>query len=464
MPGGRIGLSHSGAMAEIVHIPISDLLLAHDNPRLAEEQATQQETALSLARQQGDNIVRIAADIVKYGLDPTALLAVVPTGDRRKRYRVLEGNRRLLAVRALDTPSLISPVLSATANRRLIDLADKYAQNPLNSIPCALFSNEEEARHWVQLRHTGQNQGVGLVEWGAEEKDRFNARHAGARKPAGQLIDFVEKRGTLSAEARTSKQKILTNVERVLGSPYSREKLGIDVTNGEVVALYPEDQIIQGLTQVIEDLKTGKVSVPDLYKKADREKYIDSLPRSILPKKSTRLAQPVVLADLTSGKKAPRTAQAPKTRQRKRPVARTTVIPKTAQLEVTVPRINSIYNELLTLSTEQFPNACSVTLRVFIELSVDHYLEDKKLMTANQMRNLPLAKRLKDVAAHLESKSLISSKLKIAVEKIADGRSALAPTLPTFNQYVHNQFVFPRATDLYSTWDEISPCIEQIWP
>ena len=92
-----------------------------------------------------------------------------------------------------------------------------------------------------------------------------------------------------------------------------------------------------------------------------------------------------------------------------------------------MPRINSIYNELLTLSTEQFPNACSVTLRVFIELSVDHFLEDKKLMTANQMRNLPLAKRLKAVAAELESKGLVSTKLKIAVEKIADGKSALAP-------------------------------------
>ena len=94
-----------GRMAEIVHIPISDLLLAHDNPRLVEEQATQQETALSLAKQQGDNIVRIAGpDIVKFGLDPTALLAVVPTGDRRKRYRVLEGNRRLLAVRRSTLP------------------------------------------------------------------------------------------------------------------------------------------------------------------------------------------------------------------------------------------------------------------------------------------------------------------------------------------------------------------------
>jgi hypothetical protein len=192
-------------MAEIVQIPIADLLLNNENPRLVGDRTSQQETALALAAQQGDNIVRLAADIVKNGLDPTALLAVVPTGDRRQRYKAIEGNRRLLAIRALDTPSLISPALSAASNRRLIGLADRYAQNPLGAIPCALFENEDDARHWIHLRHTGQNQGVGLVEWGADEKDRFNSRSSGSRKPAGQLIDFVEKRGTLSPEAQSSR-------------------------------------------------------------------------------------------------------------------------------------------------------------------------------------------------------------------------------------------------------------------
>src|SRR5687768_2672150 len=99
-------------MSEIVHIPVADLLLDADNPRLVGDMTTQQETALALTQQQGDNIVRLAADIVRFGIDPTALLAVVPTGDRRKRYKAIEGNRRLLALRALDTPSLITPVLS----------------------------------------------------------------------------------------------------------------------------------------------------------------------------------------------------------------------------------------------------------------------------------------------------------------------------------------------------------------
>lgn len=452
-------------MAEIVDIPLSDLLMDGGNPRLPDEVgATQQETATTLAQQQGDNILRLAADIQKNGMDPTTLVAVVPTGDQHKRYKVIEGNRRVLALKALETPSLITPVLSTASSRKLTELSDKYSQAPIDKVPCVLFEREQDAEHWLRLRHTGQNSGVGLVEWGADEKDRFNSRHAGARKPAGQLIDFVEKRGTLSAEARTSKQKIISNVERILGSPHCRGRLGIDVVQGEVVALFPEAEIIKGLTRVVEDLKTGKVSVPDLYKKEDREAYVDKLPRTVRPKASTRLPDPVVLKDLTSGSTTPRTAPAKPRRPRGSKAPRTTVLPKGTQLEISAPRINAIYNELLTLSAESYPNSSSVLLRVFIELSVDHYLDKHKLMTEQEMRNNPLAKRLKKVAEHLEQNGKIGAKLKAAVVKVADGKSVLAPTIPTFNQYVHNQYVFPRATDLYSTWDELAPFMEQVWP
>lgn len=93
-------------MAEIVEIPLAALLLDVENPRLVETQQTQQETARELAARQGDALLRLAQDIVEHGTDPTTLVAVVPTKGRHKRYRVVEGNRRVLALRALESPSL----------------------------------------------------------------------------------------------------------------------------------------------------------------------------------------------------------------------------------------------------------------------------------------------------------------------------------------------------------------------
>ncbi|MDQ5821523.1 MAG: hypothetical protein M3540_08790 [Actinomycetota bacterium] len=449
-------------MPEIVEIPISDLLLSSENPRLSGASSNLQETALELAQKQPEGTIKLAEDIVSNGLDPTALPAVVATSDRRKRYRVLEGNRRILALRALETPALISPVLSPALGRRLNELSAKYESDPLYTVTCTLFATEDEALHWIELRHTGMNQGVGLVEWGSDEKARFRERHAGKRNPSRQFIEFVEGAGELSDAARASNRKILTNVERLIETTYVREKLGIDVAQGELVGLFPAKELAKGMTRVVEDLKTGKITVPQLYHAHDRRKYIDSLPSAALPKKSTRLDSPALLDDLASGATEPRPV--PKRKPRPRTPTRTTVIPKTAQMDVALPRINRVYNELLSLNAEQYPNACSVMLRVFIELSVDHYISDRQLMTETNLRNTPLGKRLKLVAEDLHKRSLIPMKLRRAVETAASSKTVLGPSLVTLHQYVHNEYVFPKSADLYASWDELEPFVAQLWP
>lgn len=448
-------------MAEIVDVLVVDLLLDGANPRLETDQAGQQEMALSLTRQQGDRILKLAEDIVDFGLDPTTLVAVVALGGRLQQYKVIEGNRRVLALKALETPSLVSPALSPKNSRKLSKLSSEYAKAPRDEIPCILFKNEDEALHWLELRHTGANQGRGVVEWGAEEKDRFRARHSGSRKPAGQVIDFVDKFGSLSADAKASSRKILTNLERLLSSPEARRKLGVDLVRGQVVALHPRDEVAKSLTRVVQDLKTGGISVPDLYHADDRKRYADSLPRSVLPLKKSRLPTPVSLAGLTAGKSTP-VAQPPKPKKpgAKRPTPRTRVIPSTASLNVTPPRLNAIQNELLTLVTEQYPNACAVLLRVFIELSIDHFIADRQLTIKGDE---PLAKRLKAVAAQLQSEGAIDVQLRKAMDQVANGPSALAPGVSTFNQYVHNKYTHPKPSELFAAWDEVQPLMEQVW-
>jgi hypothetical protein len=447
---------------EQVQIPLSDLLLDHENPRIKDTSDSQQTTALALTRQQGDNLVRLAADIVEHGLDPTALPAVVATGDQRKRYTVMEGNRRLLALRALETPSLVAPALSPTAARRLLNLAAAYQENPITYVSCVLFENEEEAQHWIETRHTGQNQGVGLVEWGSEEKDRYHARHAGSRGPAGQILEFVEKHGALGPEALSSSQGVITTLQRILTTDHAREKLGVDVQDRQVIALYPTEELSRSLTRLVEDLKL-RYKVHDLYTREQRVAYVDRLPRSVLPRKAKKLKAPVFLNSLTAGEAKPRPAQG-RRRGRTQPT-RTSVIPRTSTLNVQPPRINAIFNELTTLSVEQHPNACSVLTRVFIELSIDHFISEHQLMTEKEAREKPLSKRIKVIVAELEQNGEIPAKLARVIEAMADNqRSAVGASIFSMNQYVHNQYVYPKTHDLYATWDEIAPFMAKLWP
>ena len=46
----------------------------------------------------------LAKDIVNYGMNPTELSIVMPLNDDLRRYVVLEGNRRLTALKALENP------------------------------------------------------------------------------------------------------------------------------------------------------------------------------------------------------------------------------------------------------------------------------------------------------------------------------------------------------------------------
>ena len=446
-------------MAQIVEIALADLLIDTRNARLTEEQPSQQYALLALARQQGKRLLKLAFDIVEHGLDPTALPAVIATSDQKKRYVVIEGNRRIVTLKALETPSLVASAFDPADQKRLHQLSERFAQKPIHIISCSLFDDEKEVNHWVTIRHTGQNEGVGLVEWGADEKDRYSARH-GQRSPAGQILDFVDKYGSLSDTAKHSKKEVISNIVRLISSPVVREKLGIAVSDGKVQMLYPLNEVAKSLTRVVEDLKTEKIKVGDIYNKDARTAYAASLPSSILPEPTKRLDAPVLLGDET---KTLTVKTKPKPTTKKTQTERTGLIPKSCQININPPRINQIYNELLTISVDQYPNASSVILRVFVELSIDNYIIENSIMSEQDRRNYPLAKRIKEAAAHLRSNGKIGSQLEIAAQKIADSNFVLAASTINFNQYVHNQYVFPKATELKVAWDELQPFIEMLW-
>lgn len=448
-------------MPRRVDVPVADMLLDPANARLGQEQPSQQATAVALAKQQGRRLVKLAESITEKGLDPAQLPVVVATTDRRRKYKVIEGNRRMLALKALDTPSLIQSALAPVDFKKLTALSLKFASDPLDEVMCVLFDADEEAAayEWVLSRHNGAQEGAGLVEWDSDEKDRFAARHGakGTRNYAGQAIDFLNQIDGASA----SGTKIATNVQRLLKSEYVREKLGLDRINGELVSYYPTDEIAKGLRKIAEDLRSQAIKVPDIYDDKRRREYVDGFTRTHLPKKSAKLKDPVKLTDLPSGKASP---VKPRKKPRPKPKPpRTTVAPSDSQLNPGPPRINEIYNELVSLSAETHPNAGSVLLRVFLELTVDDYLDTHTLMAESTRRSTPLAKRLKTVAQHLEKTGAINAQLRQAIEKVADSRHGLAASIPTFNAYVHNKYVFPKPSELRTSWDELQPFLEEIW-
>jgi hypothetical protein len=448
-------------MHESVEVAVADLLLDEQNARLGEEQPSQQAIYLALGAQQGKRLIKLAEDIVDKGLDPTTLPAVVAVGDRRKRYKVIEGNRRILVLKALETPGILSTALSSAEQRRLQELSVRYLRSPVESVNCILFDTEAEAIHWVQMRHTGSNEGAGLVEWDTNEKDRFIARHGSGkqRNLGGQVLDFLVK---IDGPPPGGDRKILTNVQRLINTKDVRETLGLERVQGQLLSRYPTSEVVKGLRKIVGDLRSGAIKVNDIYYRDDQLDYLKKFDPSELPDPAKELQGPVALEDLAVGRTAPARPKIDRKKVR-RQTPRSAVIPGNCVLNVTPPRINAIFNELLTLNVDQYPNAAAVLLRVFLELSVDHEIDRQNLMTEQQRRNTPLHKRLKTVAGSLKASGRISDQLHKAIEKVADGQNVIAASSFAFNQYVHNQYAYPQPSELRTAWDELQPFVEKLW-
>ncbi len=452
-------------MAQRTDIPVSELLLDKRNARLGDEIETQQATIHALAAHQGRRLVKLAESIVDRGLDPAQLFSVMRTTDKKPRYVVLEGNRRTLALKALETPTIVQASLAPTDFKKLSALSEKYLQDPIDSVHCVLYEPGETptANKFVMSRHGGAQDGVGLVEWGAEEKDRFRARHGGddVRSYSGQVIDFL----TEVDGASDSTTKIATNVQRLIGSKHVRERLGITVVNKQLVSSYPKDEIAKALRKMVSDLRTKTITVPNIYDDELRRVYLETFDESELPDPSTKLAAPVRLIDLPKGDEAPTvsTQTSPKKPKAKTKPPRVTVAASDAKINPSAPRTNDVYQELVTLNADKHPNAASVLFRVFVELSVDDYVARHNLMTHDDSLKTPLAKRLKDVNDHLYKAGSIPKGLYSVVQLIANNKHGLAASMVTFNQYVHNAYAFPKPSELRTSWDEMQPFLEAVW-
>lgn len=447
-------------MPETKSLSLSSLELDGDNPRMPEKQSSTQAAMLLMFGLAAGKMLALAKDIVHHGLDPFANIAVVEDKGARG-YVVHEGNRRVAVLKALETPAIVDAALKPGQRKVLRDLSARFHKAPLSEVECKVFDSEDELDHWKRLRHTGMNDGAGLVEWGGDEKDRYNARHTG-RSPAGQVLDFLRNMG-VTIDSTKSKSGVITSLTRLLGTPEVRERLGITIEKGTVATDLPTDEVVKGLVYTVERLSSGQTKVRDIYTADQRRAFAKAIPEASVPMGSRRMESSYAIDG--SGKTS--IADPPKKRRLPRRIQaldRKTLIPKSVTFTIGPSRIDRIFYELQTMDIERSTNAIAVLLRVFVELSVDSKLMASNWMSEADRRNKPLAVRMKTVASEMKKLGIVDGALLQAVEKMADDRKfVLSASTPTFNLYVHNQYVHPKPTDLLRSWDELQPFLEKLW-
>lgn len=443
-------------------IAIADLLLDTQNPRV-EPSAAQREEMQKLLDDQEDRIRVLAEDIVENGVSPIDLPIVMPSRTENDKFVVLEGNRRVLALKVLSNPHVLGD-LSLPGGRRtkLEALAKQFKVEPIKELTCHVVASREQAQHWLELRHMGESQGAGVVGWGGVATARFRGED-----PALQAIEFVVRSGQLSAEDAALVRSMrfpITTLRRLLESRDVKDFLGLEVKEKKLLSGLPADELIKPLKRIMLDLARGDVTVTDIKRKEHQVAYIGKFPASDRPAlgkaSSMRPVQDITSADFTGKSGGARKKQS-------KPANRPHVVPRSDRCPIKNAKASEIYYELRTLRVDDTPHACAVLLRVFLELTTDCYLK----------RFGVSLKKPRDKGGHEHDKSLATKTIEAIDHLIANGakkgdfqalrrgvnqdHSPLSTTL--LNEYVHNEFTKPKARDLRDAWDQAQPFFQQAW-
>jgi len=439
-------------------IKIEDLAFDLINPRYP-PRSSQREAIAKIVDDQGIKLVNLAEDIVENGLNPTKRILVAPADEGS--FVVLEGNRRIAALKLLAQKELRSSLnLPPRIEKKLLALSNRAEGTLPTTVDCVVTSRED-ANYWIQLEHTGENEGVGVVDWDGAARQRFRGG-----SPALQAVDLV----TPYLDDKTQEllpQIAHTNIERLLNTPEARQALGVDLTNGTLTLKDPEGRARARLVAVVSDVAHRRIKVTQLDSKDQRVAYA----KEVAARPLTPITSPSGKGG--AGAKDTTTSATPRP-PRRVAVQRTTLIPKHFKLSIKQGRINRIYDELQRLQLKRFVNSGAVLLRVFVELSIDEYAKGHSLSLrvhskpkpgtkkATIRREMKLKEKLKAAADHLEARSICTRHELQGVRALLQKKNHPL-SVDSLNAYVHNQHYSPSVADLTNTWDNIDAFMSGLW-
>lgn len=447
-----------------INLKIEHLVLDGDNPRITHA-AGQQEALQKVVKDQKTKLLRLAESIVEHGLNPTKRLMVLQISDKPKRYIALEGNRRVTVLRLLSNPAAMSGLDMPDNLRRAFErLASVFNKSEIEPIEAYEVASREDGRYWIELEHNGEDEGRGIVGWKPVVAARFRKR-----EPAIQALDLVLEHGGLTEqEAQDIRSKFsLTTLRRVVETQPALALLGLSVKDGQLRTNLAASEVIKPLRRLVREIAEKKVTSRSFNKGDDIVKHLSSFGRpdkADLSKKTTE--RPIEGIQKSEFASAPRP---PKPRPNKPTSERPNVVPKSCSLNVTDSRLGEIYNELRTLKLADSRNAVSVLLRVFLELSVDHFLEAKGV----DLHHAPdpksgkkpwktLDKKLAETVGILVNVGVPAAHFAAVTQSVSNRNSPMHTDL--FHRYVHDRFQTPLTTDLIAAWNNAQPLFEKIWP
>lgn len=439
----------------IVELTIDQIGLDLENPRF-EGLTNTREALISIVVDQGSKLIELATDIVSEGLSPAHQLLVIKS-QTKDSYIVVDGNRRIAVLKLLINPSFFdsSDDISVSLKKQFKELSKNFNRKSIEPIRVSLLDSREEANRWIELIHTGENKGRGVVDWDGKATDRFRGRSPGLK-----ILELLRNNASITEEAYSKFP--ITTLNRLLSTPEVRTAFGITIQDGAPMLLYPIESLLPLLTHVANELASGNTTVSNLKNKDQRLNFANSIPKKLIPSKSKALPSPIAI-DKTTITTAKSKLQISGVRSKTSQTAlRKNLIPSHAKcrLNISSPKLEEITKELRKLELDSTPHAIAVLFRVFIEISMDVYAKNMHILGYKADTDT-LSKKVLSVATYLEQNGMTKNDL-ASFRRVADNKTSPL-NVDRLHKFIHNTHALPTANELRTGWNEVQPIFEKIW-
>ena len=453
------------------NIKIANLHLDLKNFRF-EEQHSQKEAIATMIADQKDKLVVLAKDIMENGLNPIDQIIVVRMPEGTNQYRVLEGNRRVTCLKLICNPQQVSDEYPKI-RRQFQRLASNVERvNQLRRPLCAIFDKEEDAGIWIERKHCGDQNGKGTISWNPFQNSRYDAHNGAKASLTLQAVSFINK----MAEEDNSLKDIVenisntTNIGRLLSDPYVREKLMLKVQDGMLKSFDSMEQTIKKLAKLFVVASQPNFTVNSIRSKKDRKSFIDDFNDHLDDKSLGPLGNGRNLDAPLDSKPSPQQKEEGSLVGEPAPVrpvkSNSKLIADGCSIVIDEPRIAKVFKELGGMLPSTHPNAVAVLLRVFVEQSVDCFIERNGLMPEGKLTSSsthePINSKIERCINKLKELGYINADLaKGILYELNDKNSSLS--INTMNSFVHNFHFSPKADSLRTGWNNIEPFMTILW-
>lgn len=428
---------------KIIHI--RSILFDTSNPR-HDPSESQKEAFNKLLKD--EDIRALAKDIINYGANPTERIIVMPHDSIKNKYVVLEGNRRVCAMKAILRPILCHDKKDRTFFETLSNSDDLVPK-----LEALIVDSRKTAHHWMTLKHGGSLNGIGTKSWTSTQTARY-AKTMQSKNPnasAYLLLEYALEQGLITKEQHD--QIRITTIARYLSNPSFRESIGFSIKDGIINTKIEHDKLHEVITRFLEDDLKGKKEggLSSLATADERKNYGHQLiAEHELHKSKLINAEPILSPKKESTENKTKTPVPPITKRNNRsPNYRKYIIPSDFKAQIANNKLKRVFDELRFIDPDKFPNAAAFLLRAFMELLIHQYLSVIKSQN-HQKRDLHTL--IAKVADDLESKGH-HKKVTTPLRNAGTTQSSPMHT-KTFNLYVHG-VIEPNKKDLILAWDPL---------